>query len=57
MWVNAPPREFLTDNLPAPAKSRSLEGLSMLEQLKAKAKEKDKDKEDEEKQKSREKTT
>jgi hypothetical protein len=40
-----------------PAKSKSLEGLSMLEQLKAKAKDKDKDKEDEEKQKLREKTT
>jgi hypothetical protein len=50
-----PPPESLTDKFAASAKSKSTEGLSMLEQLKAKAK--DKDKEDEEKQKSREKTT
>jgi hypothetical protein len=42
---------------PASAKSKSTEGLSMIEQLKVKAHSKDKDKEDEEKQKLREKTT
>ena len=42
---------------PASAKSKSTEGLSMIEQLKVKAHAKDKDKEDEEKQKLREKTT
>jgi serine/threonine-protein kinase SRPK3 len=42
---------------PASSKSKSTEGLSMIEQLKVKAHSKDKDKEDEEKQKLREKTT
>lgn len=43
----------------APAKSKSSDGLSMLEQLKAKAqaKENSTEKEEEEKQKTREKTT